>query len=158
MCKCGSTSHLRTNHKDCPLNNVHASVSIKASVVHDDDVEMCGDEESVCSSIVYDSYDEHYCFSSDDDIYYDQYCSCNSTAHKRDCILNPRNRRAGHSSATRAKPVICSSPSDNVCCVDKGDECSSGNIDEDVYVPCSVSSPPVCSVFSSSKRKWRTLS
>ena len=89
-CLCGST---RITHKICPLNPRRtASTSEKASSSqsHETDEEESGFESDGSSykGLFSDNAD-----SSDDEVVI---CNC-GRAHKRDCLLNPRNKKGNAS-------------------------------------------------------------
>ena len=70
MCKCGFTTHQRTNHSDCPLNE-----KIKKSGVPVDD------RASENSDVIFYSEDSP--------------SGAHSQAHKKECSLNSQNRYVG---------------------------------------------------------------
>ena len=108
LCKCGSTSHSHSTHRDCPLNTKYSNVS---SIDHSEDLvcdkgdvvytakyqhsdvantrTVLSDDESTFSdlslegdyledSMIYDSDDETQCT-----------CGAEGRAHKKACPLNP---------------------------------------------------------------------
>ena len=93
-CKCGSTSHKRSTHKNCPLGNIHQTAPVhEADVVLDDAEDMAMDFVEVpCSD------DDIYFFDENDedvlliDAVEVASCTCNagSRAHKKGCPLNSR--------------------------------------------------------------------
>ena len=132
-CKCGSTTHQRTNHSECRLNekNQKSDVSVpsknqKGGVSVDDrasensDViyyseDSLSDAESISlkESVPTPTGDSSWCF--EDDIISGIICLCGAQgrAHKKECPLNSRNRYIGctlfpkASSADSGKPDSC---------------------------------------------------
>ena len=96
-CKaCGSTTHLRSSHKECPFNKVSKSrtshhsddtVSANTNTVH-----TISDEDEVSSDDFILSSDSDYCF--EDSIFTGDLCTCGAAgkAHKKDCPMSSRNR------------------------------------------------------------------
>ena len=126
LCKCGSTSHSRSTHRDCPLNTKYSNVSSidhsedldcdKGDVVytakyqHSDDANtrtVLSDDESTFSdsslegdyledSMIYDSDDETQCT-----------CGAEGKAHKKACPLNPHLLyQAKPAASTPVRPPI----------------------------------------------------
>ena len=99
-CKCGSTTHLRTNHSECPLNmkNHRGGVSVddRASDNYDYSEDTLSDAESISleNSVPAPTSDTSWCF--EDDVK-SGICVCRALgrAHKRDCPSNSRNRHVG---------------------------------------------------------------
>ena len=93
-CKCGSTTHSRTTHRDCPLNMKSSNIlSIDISEDLDFDGECivytAKDEDSDDELTSSDSnLEEDYLEDNDDE----PECTCGAEgrAHKSDCPLNPR--------------------------------------------------------------------
>lgn len=95
-CKaCGSTTHLRSSHKDCPFNkrlkDSTSHVDDGATSVNSDVMPMLSDEESSSDDFILSS-DSGYCF--EDDISTGDLCTCGAggKAHKKDCPMSSRNR------------------------------------------------------------------
>ena len=110
-CKsCGSTSHLRSNHSECPFNmkNMKSGVSDedKASensdVIHYSGDAMSDSENSSCESRVA-SPDCHSEWCFEDDIICGDICTCG--AHKKSCPLSSRNRYIGCTLFPKASSV-----------------------------------------------------
>ena len=115
-CKCGSTTHLRTNHSDCPYNvkNQKSGVSEDDGGSDNSDViyyseDSLSDAESISlkGSVPTPIGDTSWCF--EDDIISGNICMCGALgrAHKKDCPLNSRNRYVGCTlfpKASSAKP------------------------------------------------------
>ena len=96
MCKCGSTTHQRTNHSDCPYNvkNQKSDVSVDDRASDNSDViyysdHSLSDAESISlkGSVPTPTSDISWCF--EDDIIKGNICMCGvlGRAHK-DCPLN----------------------------------------------------------------------
>ena len=95
-CLCGSTNHVRITHKSCPLNPRHtASTSEKASSSqsHETDEEESEFEGFESDGSSYEGLFSDNADSSDDEVVI---CNC-GRAHKRDCLLNPRNKKGNAS-------------------------------------------------------------
>ena len=101
-CKsCGSTSHLRSNHSECPFNkqNMKSGVSDEdrasenSDVIHYSGDAMSNSENSSCVSRV-SSPDCHSEWCFEDDIICVDICTCgaHSQAHNKICPLSSRNR------------------------------------------------------------------
>ena len=85
-CKCGSTSHKRTTHKDCPLK----AKSVSADSVEHSEVESDYADLPSENSLLDSSEDERF-FSDEESVdAKTNLCDC-GRAHKRDCPHNPRN-------------------------------------------------------------------
>ena len=87
-CKCGSTTHSRTNYKDCRLRSSNAS-NIKnegdaIEPVKDKDSRMLSDDELTFSD---SSFEEVY--EDSDEPEPECTCGAKGRGHKRDCPLNP---------------------------------------------------------------------
>ena len=100
MCKCGSTTHQRTNHSDCPLNvkNQRSGVSVDDRAFDSNDViyyseDSPSDAESKEGAPT-PTGDTSWCFE-DDIISGICVCGALGRAHKRDCPSNSRNRYVG---------------------------------------------------------------
>lgn len=94
-CKaCGSTTHLRSSHKDYPFNkrlkDSTSHVDDGATSVNSDAIPMLSDEESSSDDFILSSDSDH-CF--DDDIFTGDLCTCGAggRAHKKDCPMSSRN-------------------------------------------------------------------
>ena len=110
-CKCGSTTHQRTTHSECPLNQKSGISSRKKRESGDsvddrasedgDVIYYSEDSRSDAESIALNegmptpTGDSSWCF--EDDIISGIICLCGALgrAHKKDCPLNSRNRYAG---------------------------------------------------------------
>ena len=93
---CGSTNHVRITHKSCPLNPQHtASTSEKASSSqsHETDEEESEFEGFESDGSSYEGLFSDNADSSDDEVVI---CNC-GRAHKRDWLLNPRNKKGNAS-------------------------------------------------------------
>ena len=101
-CKaCGSTSHQRSNHKDCPFNKKN----LKGGVSEDDKGSENSDvidysEDGMSDAASEDRLSSSECPSDwcfEDDIICDNICTCGaeSRAHKKSCPLSSRNRYVG---------------------------------------------------------------
>ena len=99
QCKCGSTTHLRTSHNECPYNKKR--VTDAPTLPHKDDASPPhSDLDNNLSPAGHDNYssDESESTSSDDwcyedDIISSDMCVCGALgrAHKRDCPMSSRN-------------------------------------------------------------------
>ena len=92
----GSTNHVQITHKSCPLNPRHtASTSEKASSSqsHETDEEESEFEGFESDGSSYEGLFSDNADSSDDEVVI---CNC-GRAHKRDCLLNPRNKKGNAS-------------------------------------------------------------
>ena len=133
-CRCGSTSHSRTTHRDCPYNK-NKGVSVggimpivaasRDSKVGGEGVDEESDQEGEYDSCMesddscMESDDECVLSSSDEDVgtpFSIELCTCVGRAHSRSCPLNPRNKGALplsslHSATTEPTPTVgtCSS-------------------------------------------------
>ena len=125
-CKaCGSTTHLRSSHKDCPFNK-----KVKVSVPQRDsntesannadtesdlsDVEDLSSQDSVLSS------DSDCCF--EDTVFSGDSCTCvaGGRAHKKDCPMSSRNRYPSRILFPGGSSAVPVSPrSDKPCKSDK---------------------------------------
>ena len=92
-CKaCGSTTHLRSNHNDCPFNK---QLKNKSSHHEDDtksaNIDTLSDEEFSTDDFI-PSSDSDCCF--EDNIFTGDLCTCGAggRAHKKDCPMSSRNR------------------------------------------------------------------
>ena len=105
-CKCGSTSHRRISHKDCPLNKAKRELFPPPPKPEGDggsdldrkefNYESCSDVESDASECMMGVESEAESSSDEDDtlfLSYAQLCECQGAAHKRSCPLNPRKKR-----------------------------------------------------------------
>ena len=96
-CKCGSTSHRHTTHRDCPLNSHNSRKKVlfsaepqpesdgnNSNAQSDSDVES---DASLCMLGV----ESDIALSSDDnsDYLHAELCDCIGCAHKRTCPFNP---------------------------------------------------------------------
>ena len=97
---CGSTTHQRTNHSDCPLNvkNQRSGVSVDDRAFDSNDViyyseDSPSDAESKEGAPT-PTGDTSWCFE-DDIISGICVCGALGRAHKRDCPSNSRNRYVG---------------------------------------------------------------
>ena len=92
---CGSTTHKRSTHRDCPFNTKRstAKTSTKPVIVAVDSPSQSSDAVSDVHSIS-DAVSETGGIDSDDYMMYDL-CTCGSSgrAHKRGCLMNFRRRR-----------------------------------------------------------------
>ena len=125
MCgACGSSTHKRRTHRDCPFNTKRstAKTSTKPVIVAVDSPSQSSDAVSDVHSVQsetggIDSSDVHSVQSetggidSDDYMMYDL-CTCGSSgrAHKRDCLMNFRKRHLPLSPG-ESKPDTARSPS-----------------------------------------------
>ena len=91
---CGSSTHKRSTHRDCPFNTKRstAKISTKSVIVAVDSPSQSSDAVSDVHSIS-DAVSETGGIDSDDYMMYDL-CTCGSSgrAHKRDCLMNFRRR------------------------------------------------------------------
>ena len=87
---CGSSTHKRSTHRDCPFNTKRstAKTSTKPVIVAVDSPSQSSDAVSDVHSIS-DVVSETGGIDSDDYMMYDL-CTCGSSgrAHKRDCFMN----------------------------------------------------------------------
>ena len=109
---CGSSTHKRRTHRDCPFNTKRstAKTSTKPVIVAVDSPSQSSDAVSDVHSIS-DIQSETGGIDSDDYMMYDL-CTCGSSgrAHKRDCLMNFRRRRLSQSPG-ESKPDTARSPS-----------------------------------------------
>lgn len=102
-CRCGSDTHIRTTHRDCPLNKNNLKHECSPILSHDHanrEESMYMSDTPTCTS----SFSE--LSSSDEDSFDDlsiPECTCNtsSRAHKKSCPLNSRNFYSCHDTFTR---------------------------------------------------------
>ena len=149
QCKCGSRSHLRTSHKDCPLNSRSRTTKVLFSAPQLE--ESSGSEESDKGDV--ESSDSECMFpvlheeklatsSPDDDVVQFMiplFCDCNRAAHKHDCQFNPRNKH-------RVPPKLPLSHSQQTVTASAGhvhDDVSITGFDPPPPVDFSLSSPSV---------------
>ena len=106
---CGSSTHKRSTHRDCPFNTKRstAKTSTKPVIVPVDSPPQSSDAVSDVHSIS----DVQSETGGIDSMMYDM-CTCGSSgrAHKRDCLMNFRKRHLPQS-AGESKPGIAHSPS-----------------------------------------------
>ena len=96
---CGSTTHTRSSHRDCPSNKKVPASGNSSGVKEDDTESENGDavhssaESPSESSVI--SEESDWCF--EDDISSGIVCTCGtiSRTHKKDCPLSSRNRYSG---------------------------------------------------------------
>lgn len=84
-CRCGSTSHLKTTHKDCPFNK--GTKKLDRKKVEVDDNSASDDYSDIDESSLYESDSD-----MDIELMYQQ-CTCpNYPAHLKTCYLSGRNQ------------------------------------------------------------------
>ena len=112
---CGSTTHRRSSHRDCPSNKKAPSSGVSSGVKEDDTESENGDAvhsslESPSSESSVISEESDWCF--EDDIISGNVCTCGaiSRAHKKDCPLSSRNRYGGR--ALFPNPSSADTPAD----------------------------------------------
>ena len=111
QCKCGSTTHQRTNHSDCPLNTKNtisnkkkreSGNSVDDRATEDGDIVYYSEESqsdagsiALKESVLTPTANSSWCF--EDDIISGNLCLCGALgrAHKKECPINSRNRYAG---------------------------------------------------------------
>ena len=105
MCSaCGSSTHKRSTHRDCPFNK-HATAKTSSKP---DIAVVSPSQSSDAVSGIGDIQSEAGGIDSDDYMMYDM-CTCGSSgrAHKRDCLMNFRKRHI----PCESKPDTTRSPS-----------------------------------------------
>ncbi len=122
VCRCGSTSHSRTSHRDCPLNmkNLPKSAVPPAAVRRKRDVSTDEDTEEALYSHGLSSDDSagessyRECYDSDESVRYSSWsdddvvqCTCGAEgrAHKRGCPMNSRQYFCGATSSDSTAKV-----------------------------------------------------
>ena len=89
---CGSSTHLRSTHRDCPSNKTHANKEPHSDNSAD---EMIPDSEAMSESVLLESGEDMSDGDSSDSETITCTCGAEGRAHKRDCPLSSRNRMSG---------------------------------------------------------------
>ena len=91
---CGSSTHLRSSHKDCPFNKRHANKEPHTVNSEDELIASSESDETVSDRDSLES-SEGTCISDSDSVIITCTCGAEGRAHKRDCPLSSRNRMFG---------------------------------------------------------------
>ena len=91
---CGSSTHLRSSHKDCPFNKRHANKEPHTVNSEDELIASSESDETVSDRDSLES-SEGTCISDSDSVIITCTCGAGGRAHKRDCPLSSRNRMSG---------------------------------------------------------------
>lgn len=92
---CGSNTHLRSSHRECPFNKSHANKEPHSD--HDDElIAYSESDEAMSDRDSLESGEDISDSDSSDSVIITCTCGVEGRAHKRDCPLSSRNRMSGH--------------------------------------------------------------
>ena len=126
---CGSTTHRRSTHRDCPFNKKVCSTDVSSRLEDDqasENSDAIGVSEDSLTNEEGFSLEEHAASSDSDWCYKDDIlrhieCTCGaiSRAHKKDCPLSSRNRYVGCTLFAKTESQTCKGTGLTVANVDK---------------------------------------